>query len=760
MLISVIGFPRIGANRELKRLVENYLKGSITQDDLLQRARDLRKTHWRWQKEKGIDWIPSNDFSFYDTMLDTACLVNAIPLRYTQLGLCPLDTYFAMAKGYQGENGDQKALPMKKWFTTNYHYIVPEITDETTFRLADTKLFDEYKEAQEAGFTTKPVLIGPFTFLKLSDNKSAKSLRELANELMPVYQEILVKLGTWQVDIIAFDEPSFVTDITPEEKRLIIEIYEHLLAMPNRPRLLLQTYFGDVRDLYDQLIRLPFDALGLDFVEGEQTMALILQYGFPQQTHLVAGMIHGKNIWADDHQVTRQTLQSLQAQLGDVTMVISTSCSLLHVPYTKQVETTLPESVLSHFSFAMEKLVELKELANSMEVMHDDRKGIASLPSNFPKSERSQQQLPDVRAKIAALTERDFIRLPTRSKRREIQKTTLGLPLLPTTTIGSFPQTAEIKKWRKDLRDGKLDEAQYNEAIRTKIKSVIAKQEELGLDVFVHGEYERNDMVEFFGEQLEGFLFTQKGWVQSYGTRCVKPPIIFSDVKRRKAMTVALTAFANQLTDHPVKGMLTGPITMLNWSFHRVDIPKSEIAMQIALAIKEEVHDLEKAGITIIQIDEAALREKLPLRMGDWDAKYLSFAIPAFRLVHASVQPQTQIHTHMCYSEFQDIIEEIDQMDADVITFEAARSDLALLQVLQDRHFQTQVGPGVYDIHSPRIPQVDEIKEVITQISSHLTMDSVWINPDCGLKTRGEKETWESLQHMVQATIALREAFE
>ncbi|MFT8887836.1 MAG: 5-methyltetrahydropteroyltriglutamate--homocysteine S-methyltransferase [Ethanoligenens sp.] len=754
---SIIGYPRIGANRELKKWTEAYFRCELEKQELLQNAAELRKRQWRKQHDMGVDFIPSNDFSFYDSMLDTAVLFGAVPKRFRDLGLDALDTYFAMAKGYQGSHGDVHALPMQKWFNTNYHYIVPEIEDDTCFACGSEKLFAEFEESKAAAIPTRPVLIGPFTFLRLAENRSGKSLRVLAEELLPVLHDILLRLTELGADWMQIDEPCLVTDLTEEDLALFRILYDDLLAMPNRPRILLQTYFGDVRDSYTMLVDMDFDALGLDFVEGVENLHLLEQYGFPKSKTLVAGVVNGKNIWVNHYEQTLSLIHRIAHVVESDRLVLGSSCSLLHVPYTVQNESGIPDAYREHLAFAEEKLKELAELGRlSDDSAWETNPAFLHNRAILTRKQDAAFRFDDVRAAVSRLKGEDFTRYPSFEERRTIQKAALKLPLLPTTTIGSFPQTSEVRTLRRDCKSGRITVEAYHAAIREKIADVIALQEKIGLDVLVHGEFERNDMVEYFGEKLDSFLFTKNAWVQSYGTRCVKPPIIFGDVRRSAPMTVDTIAYAQSLTNHPVKGMLTGPVTILNWSFPREDLSRREIAFQIALAIKAEVQDLEQAGIRIIQIDEAALREKLPLRRCDWHAQYLDWAIPAFRLVHASVKAETQIHTHMCYSRFEDIIRDIDDMDADVITFESAKSDLSLLDVLKESRFKTEVGPGVYDIHSPRVPDQVEFEKIIRQLITKLDIQRLWINPDCGLKTRSMEETIPSLQNMVYAAEKCR----
>ncbi|HCJ08225.1 MAG TPA: 5-methyltetrahydropteroyltriglutamate--homocysteine S-methyltransferase [Lachnospiraceae bacterium] len=753
MKTSVIGFPRVGTLRELKFASEKYFRKEITQDELLQVAKELRKTHWETQKSAGVDYISSNDFSFYDMTLDTAVLLGIVPERYRKLELSSLDTYFAMARGYQGESGDVKALAMKKWFNTNYHYIVPEVEDDMTIALSGDKLITEYEEAKALGIETKPVVIGPYTMLKLCRYTGKKQAANFVDAFVNAYKQIVKTCEEHGAGWLQIEEPALVRDMDAQDIALFDKIYDALLASVSSCKILLQTYFGDVRDIYPQLISKPFAGIGLDFLEGKQTYDLVERYGFPADKILFAGLVNGKNIWKNHYENTLQVASALRKQ--GIHVVLSTSCSLLHVPYTLQHETKLAKEYVDHFAFAVEKLTELKELGDLAEC-EDYTKETAYQNNHalFTKERNCSKR--EVTERLAKVTEQDYIRLPKRSDRQKLQKEEFGLPELPTTTIGSFPQTKEVKANRAAYRKGEITQEEYVAFNRDQIAKCIKKQEEIGLDVLVHGEYERNDMVEYFGEALGGFLFTEKAWVQSYGTRCVKPPIIWGDVYREKPMTVEWSVYAQSLTDHIVKGMLTGPVTILNWSFPREDISIKESISQIALAIRDEVLDLEANGIRMIQIDEAALREKLPLRKSDWNTEYLDFAIPAFRLTHSGVKPETQIHTHMCYSEFTDIIPAIDDMDADVITFEASRSDLQILDALRENHFETEVGPGVYDIHSPRVPSVEEIVNALQIMLSKIERDKLWVNPDCGLKTRGIPETEASLRHMVEAAKLVR----
>ena len=686
-------------------------------------------------------------------MLDTAFLLNIIPERYKELAASELDKYLAMARGYQGENGDVKALAMKKWFNTNYHYIVPEAEDSTQIRISANKLWDEYAEAKELGIETKPVITGVYTLFKLCRFTGKKKAEDFINAFVEAYKDVYSKCEAVGIQWLQFDEPALVQDMTEEDRELFVKMYSDILGEKKSCKILLQTYFGDVRDVYEDIVKLSFDGIGLDFIEGKKTAELIEKYGFPKDKVLFAGLVNGKNIWKNHYEKTLNVLKKLEDK--GIQTVLSTSCSLQHVPYTLKHENKLSDEYLNYFAFAEEKLIELKELSELAKCT--DLEGDERFKVNrqlFAGTRKCDNEA--VKKRLAEVTEADYRRLPARSERQQLQKKEFVLPKLPTTTIGSFPQTKDVKANRSAFRKGEISEEQYVEFNKKKIEECVRWQEEIGLDVLVHGEYERNDMVEYFGEALGGFLFTEKAWVQSYGTRCVKPPVIWGDVYRKKPITVEWSVYAQSLTDKIMKGMLTGPVTILNWSFPREDITIKESISQIALAIRDEVLDLEANGIKIIQIDEAALREKLPLRKSDWNTEYLEFAIPAFRLTASGVKPETQIHTHMCYSEFTDIIPAIDNMDADVITFEASRSDLQILDSLRENNFETEVGPGVYDIHSPRVPSVEEITRAIKIMLTKIDKDKLWVNPDCGLKTRGVPETEASLKNMVKAVKIVR----
>jgi len=757
MKTSVLGYPRIGRKRELKKAIESYFKGSISAEQLEDETAKIRLASWKVQRNAGISYIPSNDFSLYDNMLDTAILFGLIPRLYREAGLSGIDTLFAMARGYQDDNGtDITALPMRKWFNTNYHYIVPSLEDDMVPELSGSKPIEEYCEARSAGIDTRPTIIGPFTFVKLAHCSGKKKPQDFADALVKAYSDLANALRGAGAEWLQFEEPSLATDLTADDKTLLSSLYAPILVSRASLKSLLAVPFGDIRDCYQEVLGLGFDSVALDFVEGPKNLELIERYGFPANKILIAGVISGKNVWRNDRAKTAELVRRIARASGcdpeSKRLELGTSCSLLHVPVSTAEEKALDSAVLPRLAFAEEKLAELVEIAGLLTSGHE--------AGNATGLEVPED--PQVRSRIAGLAEKDFIRSPSRKERRAIQQARLNLPPLPTTTIGSFPQTDEVREVRASLRKGTISHAEYNAVIRKMVSDCVARQEEIGLDVLVHGEFERNDMVEFFGQNLNGFIFTSNGWVQSYGTRCVKPPIIISDVSRRNPITVDLAKYAQSTTKKPVKGMLTGPVTILNWSFPREDIPLGQSAFQIALAIRDEVLDLERNGIGIIQIDEAALREKMPLRKIDRKA-YFDWAIPAFRLVHSGVKPQTQIHTHMCYSDFTEILREIDSMDADVISFEASRSKLELLDYLASADFETAVGAGVYDIHSPRVPSKEEIVAAIETMLVKLgrnadRYDGIWINPDCGLKTRGNTEVWESLGNLVQAAKRVRDA--
>ena len=759
-LTSVVGFPRIGEDRELKKLVEGYWKGSVSAEELKEQSAALRAKHWNIQKEAGIDLIPSNDFSLYDQMLDTAVLFNVVPSRYRNLGLNDTDTFFAIARGYQGEKGDVTAQPMKKWFTTNYHYLVPEITEETEIKLVGTKPFDEFEEAKAQGIITKPVLIGPYTFLKLARGAEGADLHltdKIVDDAAAAWVNAVSKLSEAGAEWIQLDEPYLVLDKTEEDIGLLKRLYAPIVKAKNSSKILVQTYFGHIADVLEETANLGIDGIGLDLIEGrDENLAALNETKIPESVTIFAGVVNGRNIWRNNYAESLGLIDALKTVVSKV--IVSAACSFLHVPFSTASETKLDANVLRHFSFAVEKLSELSQIASLAEADDSERAASDVLATNQALFDGSRAQTDEnVEKRVAALKEADYTRLPVRSDRRKIQHEQLNLPVLPVTTIGSFPQTREVRVTRSQFRKGQISAEQYDAFIAKQIDDVIERQEQVGIDVLVHGEFERNDKVAYLGQNLNGVLFTSQHWVQSYGTRCVKPPIIWSDVSRARPITVKWSSYAQSRTDRIVKGMLTGPVTILNWSWPREDISRKLQTTQLALAVRDEVLDLEAAGIKVIQIDEAALREKLPVRRSDWNRKYLDWAVPAFRLVHSAVKPGTQIHTHMCYSEFNDIIRDIDQMDADVISFEASRGDLVVLDAIQKADFETEAGPGVYDIHSPRIPSEEEIEDRIKELLDKMDVSKIWINPDCGLKTRGNEETWASLKNTVNATKRIRQ---
>ncbi|HEY7037077.1 MAG TPA: 5-methyltetrahydropteroyltriglutamate--homocysteine S-methyltransferase [Thermomicrobiales bacterium] len=759
-IATIPGYPRIGANRELKWALEGYWAGKRTAADLDQTAREVRRANWQTQVAAGLDLVPVNDFSLYDHVLDTAALAGAVPYRYGWSGdAVDLDTLFAMARGRTGAR-PARALEMTKWFDTNYHYLVPEFVPGQRFRLASAKPFAELAEARVAGVPAKPVLLGPLTFLLLSKG-SADGVEPLSllDSLLPVYAEVISRLAEAGAEWIQLDEPALVLDRTPAALAAVARAYAALAAAKGAARLLVQTAYGHVGDAYQTLIDLPIDGIGLDFVRGPENLDLIARHGFPADKWLAAGVVDGRNVWVNDLTASLDLLDRIQTHVPSERLMVSASCSLLHVPHSVAAETDLDPTVRSWLAFAEQKLGEIVALTRAV---NGGRSAIAELLAANVRvlAERRQSPLrhnPTVQDRLAHLSEVDHERPSAYTARAAEQQRRLQLPLLPTTTIGSFPQTGELRAARRRFESAEIDAAAYDRFLEDQIRDVIRWQEGLGLDVLVHGEPERNDMVQYFGEQLEGFAFTHHGWVQSYGSRCVRPPIVYGDVRRPGPMTVRWAAFAQSLTERPVKGMLTGPVTILNWSFVRDDQPRAETCRQIALAIRDEVADLDAAGIAAIQIDEPALREGLPLRRADWDA-YLAWATAAFRLAAAVARDETQIHTHMCYSEFGDIIDAIAALDADVISIENARSDNELLRVFRHHGYDKGIGPGVYDIHSPRVPSKEEIVANLRATLEVLDPTQVWVNPDCGLKTRRWEEVRPALENMVEAAREVREA--
>jgi 5-methyltetrahydropteroyltriglutamate--homocysteine methyltransferase len=767
MLTNNLGYPRIGSNRELKKACEQFWAGKSTIQNLVQVGKNIRQQNWKLQKEKGIDLIPSNDFSFYDQVLDLSLTVGAIPKRYHEVILnksnTELDLYFAMARGYQKEGLDITAMEMTKWFDTNYHYIVPEFTKDQQFKLFSTKLLDEYQESKRLGIQTKPVLIGPVSYLLLGKEKEAGFDRiDLIKNLLPVYIEILKKLEEQQVEWVQFDEPFLSLDLTEKDKAAFKYVYAEIKKQFPRLKTLLATYFEALKDNTELAVGLPVHALHIDLVRNPEQLSTVLA-AIPANLVLSIGVVDGRNIWKNDFRASLQLIETAKEKIGVNRLIISPSCSLIHSPCDLDLETneaTLTPEIKQWLSFAkqkVEELVTLKQLAEG------DAQAQTQLESNVQaNSNRKTSTLihnPGVKQRVSGVTEKDEQRLNPYALRSVAQKEALKLPSFPTTTIGSFPQTAEVRSWRAKFKKGELSQEEYDALIEKETKETILFQEETGIDVLVHGEFERNDMVEYFGEQLAGFTFTKNGWVQSYGSRCVKPPIIYGDVHRPAPMTIRWSSFAQSLTEKWVKGMLTGPVTILQWSFVRNDQPRSETCTQIALAIRDEVLDLESAGIKIIQIDEPAIREGLPLRKADWQ-NYLRWAVRAFRISASGVQDETQIHTHMCYSEFNDIIQNIADMDADVITIECSRSQMELLDAFADFKYPNEIGPGVYDIHSPRVPAKEEMVFLLEKARSVIPSAQLWVNPDCGLKTRHWDETKKALTEMVAAAKVLREYVE
>ncbi|HMA43792.1 MAG TPA: 5-methyltetrahydropteroyltriglutamate--homocysteine S-methyltransferase [Gemmatimonadales bacterium] len=755
-LSHTLGFPPLGAARELKRATEGYWSGKVSRSDLLRTGADLRARHWRLQREAGIDLPPSNDFSFYDRMLDTCALVGAVPPRYGWSGRdVDLDTYFAMARGVQQKGRDVTAMEMTKWFDTNYHYIVPEMVRDQAFRVSSSKPEEEFSEALALGIRTTPVLIGPLTFLLLAKSKGSGFDRlDLLDDLLPVYAEVLQKLGKAGAEWVQVDEPCLALDRTPAELERYRAAYGFLAERSGSAKILLATYFAGLDQNAATALALPTHGLHVDLVRAPGQLDALLER-WPAGRVLSAGVVDGRNIWRADLEAALSLLERAAAKVGTDYLWVAPSCSLLHVPIDLELETALDPEIKPWLAFATQKLGEVTVLTRAV------REGRSAVKEALAESQRamaSRRASPltlnaVVRQRAATVQERDLRRTAPYADRRRRQ---LELPRYPTTTIGSFPQTPEVRAARRRLTDGQMTEAEYDRFIEDQIAKTLKLQEEIGLDVLVHGEFERNDMVEYFGEQLTGFVFTQHGWVQSYGTRYVKPPIIYGDVARPGPMTVRWSRFAQSKTRRPVKGMLTGPVTILQWSFVRDDQPRSDTARQLALAIREEVKDLEAAGIRIIQIDEPALREGMPLRRAEWPA-YQDWAVNAFRLATSGVADATQIHTHMCYSEFNDVIQVIARMDADVISIENARSGSELVRAFEQYHYPNEIGPGVYDIHSPRIPAVEEIVTALRALGTVLDERQIWVNPDCGLKTRGWEETLPALRNMVAAARELRE---
>jgi 5-methyltetrahydropteroyltriglutamate--homocysteine methyltransferase len=748
-IASNLGFPRMGRDRELKKSLEAFWSGKINEADLQKTASDLRSRNWLEQKARGIQHIPSNDFALYDQILDAAELLGAVPKRYQSLD--GVQRSFAMARGHQAQGVDVPALEMTKWFDTNYHYLVPELSKTDSYALSSRKPMDHFNEAKALGVVTRPVLIGPVSFLILAKQEGAQLL-QLLDRLLPVYEDLLSQLSS--AEWVQIDEPCLVLDLSQEARAAYQRAYERLSKVDASPKKLIATYFGALGDNLELACSLPVQGLHIDLVRAPEQLETVSR-ALPKDLFLSAGVIDGRNVWRNDLDKSLAQLKQIAEIRGTERLIVAPSCSLLHSPVDASTETKLDPEIKSWLAFATDKLNEVAVLAKAIDEGH----------SNFPEFEASRATIknrsasplvnnPQVQSRLKALTPVMSQRHSRYESRRKAQLT-LNLPPLPTTTIGSFPQTADVRSMRASYKNGKTDEKTYHAFVANQIQEAVKWQEELGIDVLVHGEFERNDMVEYFGEQLDGFAFTENGWVQSYGSRCVKPPIIYGDVSRPKPMTVEWSRYAQSLTKLPMKGMLTGPVTILQWSFVRADQARSETCQQIALAIRDEVSDLESAGLRVIQIDEPAIREGLPLRRSEWKA-YLQWAVECFRISASPVADSTQIHTHMCYSEFNDIIEAVGDMDADAVSIETSRSKMELLGAFADYKYPNEVGPGVYDIHSPRIPTEDEMVDLLRAAAKVLNANQLWVNPDCGLKTRAWAEVRPALQSMVQAAKRVR----
>lgn len=756
VLATNLGFPRIGLDRELKKATESYWKGKLSREELIKTGRELRLRHWQMQKDAGINHIPANDFSFYDQILDTACLLGCVPERYNwNGGAIDLDLYFTMARG----NDKVTAMQMVKWFDTNYHYIVPEFAKGQSFKLSTTKIFDEVAEARAAGIPARPVLTGPLSFLLLG--KKAPGFEECRCTLVPalaaVYGDILARLEKEGVEWVQIDEPYLALDLEDRYKDAFKTAYKLIREKAPNIKIMLTTYFEGLRGNMDLAFGLPVQGVHLDLKRAPEQLEDALKK-VPAHVILSLGVVDGRNIWRNDLASSLDLIESATKTLGPDRVFVAPSCSLLHTPIDLAAETKLDPQIKEWMAFSKQKLDEIAALAKGAA---DGRQAIAAqiTASNRAAGERKTSPRihnKDVQARLKAISADMTKRHSPFAERRKHQQEALNLPAYPTTSIGSFPQTDDIRKARAAFKKGTIDEVAYIMAMQKEIAHVVKFQESIGMDVLVHGEAERNDMVEYFGEQMDGFTFTQNGWVQSYGSRCVKPPVIFGDISRPRPMTVKWSTFAQELTDRPMKGMLTGPITILCWSFVRDDQPRETTCRQIALAIRDEVKDLEKNGITVIQIDEPAIREGLPLRREDWDY-YLNWAVESFKLASTGVEDSTQIHTHMCYSQFNDIIDSIGALDADVISIETSRSHMQLLDAFVSYKYPNEIGPGVWDIHSPRVPTTTEMVTLLQKAAAVIPAEQLWVNPDCGLKTRGWPEVEAALKNMVAAARTMRE---
>ena len=754
--ISTIGYPRIGPKRELKKVLELFWKGKISENELEKTAKELRKQNWQVQKANGVDLISSNDFSFYDQVLDTICLLGAIPNRYKwDKDKVSLKTYFAMARGSQNKELDVPALEMTKWFDTNYHYLVPEFSADQTFSLSSNKPFDEFNEAKSLGYITKPIILGPLSFLLLgkSDTQSFKTLN-LLDKILPIYKEVIGKLSDLGAEWIQIDEPILVKDLDEEVISRIKPTLNELKKASKNSKILITTYFESLdKKIHEKLSTSDIDAIHLDLVRGTENKNYIQN----ANKVLSLGIIDGRNIWKSDLNNKIKFLQ--QSTKSENEIIISTSCSLLYCPYDLDLEKKVPQEIKRWLSFSKQKLNELNLIKTF--INEGDKNTNKELEQNkLDILDRQNSKLihdSSVKKRLKTIDSSITKRKSSYSQRSKIQQDIFKLPKFPTTTIGSFPQTQDVRQARAKFKRGELDNESYKKFLKDKTIDVIKKQEEIDIDVVVHGEFERNDMVEYFGEYLKGFTFSSSGWVQSYGSRCVKPPIIYGDISRSKAMTVYWSKFAQEQTKKIVKGMLTGPITILQWSFVRDDQPRKSTTREIAFAIRDEVKDLEQNGIKIIQIDEPALREGLPLKKEKWK-NYLDWSVECFRIASSVVKDETQIHTHMCYGEFDDIIDSIAALEADVISIETSRSRMELLKTFEKFKYPNEIGPGVFDIHSPRVPSTQEMTNLLTKAIKNINKDKIWVNPDCGLKTRGWPETISALQNMVLAAKNLRKS--
>lgn len=750
-----LGFPRVGGMRELKKAVEAYWRGKMDAEELQKIAKDLRHNHWQTQNEAGVDFIPSNDFSFYDHVLDMCALLGAVPARYNWSGdHVDLDTYFSMARG----NDNVTAMEMTKWFDTNYHYIVPEFEEGMRFKISSSKVFDQFVEAKEAGFDTHPVLVGPVSFTHLGKGQyEGYDPHEIMTQILPVYKEILQKLESQGATWVQMDEPFLAMDVCDTTRAHYTKLFTELAnALPNM-KLMVTTYFEGLRDNLQTAVNLPVAGLHIDLCRAPQQLDEVLTAVKPTDKVLSLGVVDGRNIWRNDLSESLKILEKAVSELGQDRVIAAPSCSMLHSPVDLSVEQKLDDELKGWMAFATQKLSELSTLAKGATQGREVIKAELLESDAAQERRKTSTRIHDeaVKMRMQSITPDMAKRNAPFAERMKAQQDNLDMPLYPTTTIGSFPQTQDIRKARAAHKKGEMSLSDYEAAMEKEIEGVVRYQEDIDMDMLVHGEAERNDMVEYFGEQLKGFTFTQYGWVQSYGSRCVKPPIIFGDVSRPEPMTVRWSAYAQSLTDRVMKGMLTGPITILQWSFVRDDQPRKDTCYQIALAIRDEVADLEKAGIKAIQIDEPAIREGLPLRKADWNS-YLDWAVTSFRLSASCVEDKTQIHTHMCYSEFNDIIQSIADLDADVISIETSRSQMELLDAFVDFKYPNEIGPGVYDIHSPRVPNKQEMVDLLDKAAALLPEHLIWVNPDCGLKTRGWAEVKPALEHMVQAAKEMR----